>query len=105
MKRVENVRQRPKVAILFSPVRTGSNEPKHVLLVQGLAEVDGTNLESGWKRYFAGWARRQISARASLTRMEQAMPGYTQRAIIGVRPTRFLGWPEGNFQQSLSFNP
>jgi general stress protein 26 len=99
MKRVENVRQRPKVAILFSPVGTGPGEPKHVLLVQGLAEVDDTNLESGWKRYFAGWARRQPSTRASLARMEQAMPGYTQRAIIRVRPTRFLGWPEGNFQQ------
>jgi len=99
MKRVENVRQRPKVAILFSPVGTGPGEPKHVLLAQGLAEVDDTNLESGWKRYFAGWARRQPSTRASLARMEQAMPGYTQRAIIRVRPTRFLGWPEGNFQQ------
>jgi hypothetical protein len=100
MKRVENVRQRPKVAILFSPVGIGPGEPKHVLLVQGLAEVDDTNLMSGWKRYFAGWARRQPSARESLARMEQVMPGYTQRALIRVRPTRFLGWPDGNFQQS-----
>ena len=100
MRRVENVRQRPKVAILFSPVGTGPDEPKHVLLVQGLAEVDDTNLESGWKRYFAGWARRQPSARTSLARMGQARPGYTQRALIRVRPTRFLGWPDGNFQQA-----
>jgi general stress protein 26 len=99
-RRVENVRQHPKVAILFSPVGTGPGEPKHVLLVQGLAEVDDTNLASGWKRYFAGWARRQPSARTSLASMEQVMPGYTQRAIIRVRPTRFLGWPDGNFQQS-----
>ncbi len=100
VKRVENVRQRPKVAILFSPVGTGPEEPKHVLLVQGLAEVDDSNLVSGWKRYFAGWARRQPSARESLVRMEQAMPGYMQRALIRVRPTRFLGWPDGNFQHS-----
>src|SRR5258708_16692233 len=86
-----NVRQRGKVAILFSPVGIGSGEPKHVMLVQGLAEVDDTNLMSGWKRYFAGWARRQPSARESLARMEQAVPGYTQRALIRVRPTRFLG--------------
>jgi hypothetical protein len=100
VKRVENVRQRPKAAILFSPVGTGPEEPKHVLLVQGLAEVDDTDLVSGWKRYFAGWARRQPSARESLARMEQAMPGYTQRALIRVRPTRFLGWPDGNLRQS-----
>ncbi len=100
VKRVENVRRHPKVAILFSPVGTGPEEPKHVLLVQGLAEVDDSNLVSGWKRYFAGWARRQPSARESLVRMEQAMPGYMQRALIRVRPTRFLGWPDGNFQQS-----
>ena len=43
MKRVENVRQHPKVAILFSPVGTGPGEPKLVLLVQGLAEVDDTD--------------------------------------------------------------
>ena len=100
MKRVENVRRRPRVAILFSPAGTGPGEPRHVLLVQGLAEVDDTNLASGWKRYFAGWARRQPSARQSLARMEQAIPGYTQRALIRVRPTRFLGWPDGNFQQA-----
>jgi general stress protein 26 len=100
MKRVENVRQRPRVAILFSPTGTGPGEPKHVLLVQGLAEVDDTDLASGWKRYFAGWARRQRDARESLARMEQVMPGYTQRAIIRVRPTHFLGWPDGNYQQS-----
>ena len=99
-KRVENVRQHPEVAILFSPVGIGPAEPKHVLLLQGLAEVDDTNLTSGWKRYFAGWARRQLNARESLARMEQAMPGYTQRAVIRVRPTRFLGWPDGNFQQA-----
>ena len=99
-RRVENVRQRPRVAILFSPTGTGPGEPKHVLQVQGLAEVDDTDLASGWKRYFAGWARRQRDARESLARMEQVMPGYTQRAIIRVRPTRFLGWPDGNFQQS-----
>ena len=57
-------------------------------------------VESGWKRYFAGWARRQPSARTSLARMGQARPGYTQRALIRVRPTRFLGWPDGNFQQA-----
>ncbi len=99
MKRVENVRQRPKVAMLFSPAGMGSGEPKHVLLVQGLAEVDDSDLESAWKRYFAGWARRQPSARESLPKIEQVMPGYMQRAIIRVRPTRFLGWPDGDFQQ------
>jgi hypothetical protein len=28
------------------------------------------------------------------------VPGYTQRAIIRVRPTRFLGWPEGDMQRA-----
>jgi general stress protein 26 len=100
MKRVENVRQRPRVAILFSPTGIGPGEPQHVLLVQGLAEVDTSDLESGWKRYFAGWARRQPSARESLAKMAQAMPGYIHRAIIRVHPTRFLGWPEGDLQQA-----
>src|SRR5260370_7156664 len=77
MKRVGNVRQRPKVAILFSPVGIGPGEPKHVLLVQGLAEVDDTNLMSGWKRYFAASARRHPSPRESLPTMHQPLPGST----------------------------
>src|SRR5437762_11142740 len=73
MKRVENVRQRPKVAILFSPVGAGPDEPKHVLLVQGLAEVDDTNVESGWKRYFAGWARRQPRSEEHTSELQSPM--------------------------------
>ncbi len=54
MKRVGNVRRHPEVAMLFSPVGTGKGEPLHVLLVQGQAEVDDSDPENGWRRYFAG---------------------------------------------------
>src|SRR5215469_3432933 len=100
VKRLENVRRHPEVAMLFSPVGSGKGEPPHVLLVQGRAEVDDADPENGWKRYFAGWARRQPSARETLRKMRQAMPGYTQRAIIRVTPIRFWGWPEGAMQQA-----
>ena len=100
MKRVGNVRRHPEVAILFSPTGTGKGEPPHVLLVQGRAEVDDTDPENGWRRYFAGWARRHPPSRENLPRMDQMVPGYTQRAIIRVRPTRFLGWPEGDMQRA-----
>jgi len=100
VKRLENVRQHPEVAVLFSQVGTGKGEPSHVLLVQGRAEVDDNDPENGWKRYFAGWARRQTSARESLPKMRQMWPAYVQRAIIRVQPTRFLGWPEGDMQRA-----
>jgi hypothetical protein len=99
VKRVENVRQNPEAAMVFSQVGVGKGEPPHVLLVQGSAEVDDINLEQGWKRYFAGWARRQPSARESVPKMRQMWPGYVQRAIIRIQPTRFLGWPEGDMQR------
>jgi len=72
--------------MLFSPVGTGKGEPPHVLLVQGRAEVDDTDPENGWKRYFAGWARRKPSSRENLSKMSQVMPGYVRRAIIRVLP-------------------
>ena len=100
MKRVGNVRRHPEVAMLFSPTGTEKGEPPHVLLVQGRAEVDDTDPENGWRRYFAGWARRHPPSRENLSRMSQVMPGYTQRAIIRVRPARFLGWPEGDMQRA-----
>jgi general stress protein 26 len=98
VRRLENVRRHPQVAVLFSSAGTGKEEPPHVLLVQGQAQVDDTDPENGWKRYFAGWARRQPSARQTLPQMRQVWPGYTQRAIIRVRPARFFGWQDGNMQ-------
>jgi general stress protein 26 len=100
VKRVENVRQHPEVAMLFSQVGVGKGESPHVLLVQGRAEVNDTDLEHGWKRYFAGWARRQPSARETVPKLRQMWPGYVQRATIHVQPTRFLGWPEGDMQRT-----
>ena len=100
MKRLENVRRHPEVAMLFSPAGTGGREPQHVMLVQGRAEVDETDPENGWRRYFAGWARRHPPSRENLSKMSQMMPGYVQRAIIRVRPTRILGWQEGDMQRA-----
>jgi general stress protein 26 len=100
MKRVENVRRRPEVALLFSPAGIGKNEPPHVVLVQGRAEVDDADPENGWRRYFAGWARRNPPSRQNLAKMRQVMPGYVQRAIIRVRPARFLGWEDGDLRRA-----
>jgi general stress protein 26 len=100
VKRLENVRRHPQVAVLFFPTGAGNLETQHILLVQGRAEVDDSDPENGWKRYFAGWARRQPTARETLPNMRVAMPGYVQRAIIRVRPSRFLGWPEGAMQEA-----
>jgi general stress protein 26 len=108
MKRVGNVRQHPEVAMLFLPEGTRKGEPPHILLVQGRAEVDESDLENEWKRYFAGWARRKPSSRENLSKMSQWMPGYVRRAIIRVQPVRFLGWPEGDMQlapESVEVNP
>jgi general stress protein 26 len=100
MKRVGNVRRHPEVAMLFGPSGTRKGEPPHILLVQGRAEVDVSDPENGWRRYFAGWARRNPPTRSNLAKMSQVMPGYVRRAIIRVRPTRFLGWQEGEMQRA-----
>ena len=100
MKRVENVRRHPEVALLFSPVGAGAHEPPHVVLAQGRAEVDDADPDTGWKRYFAGWARRYPPTRESLARMSQMIPGYARRAIIRVEPVRFLGWEDGDLERA-----
>jgi hypothetical protein len=100
VKRLENIQRHPEVAMIFAPAGTEQPEPPHVVLVQGKAEVDETDLENGWKRYFAGWARRQPSARDSIVKMREMWPSYVQRAIIRVQPTRFLGWQGGDMQRS-----
>ena len=98
-KRIENVHRNPKVALLFSPTGERASEPPHVLLVHGRAEVDDSDPEHAWERYFAGWARRQPSARQSLQKREQ-MPEYWRRVIIRVRLVRLTGWKNGDYSQA-----
>lgn len=98
VKRLENVRRHPQVALLFSPAGVGQGEPRDVLLVQGQGMVDDSEPEQGWKRYFAGWARRQPAAREMLAQAAQ-ISGPVQRAVIRVQPIRFLGWQEGKMEQ------
>ncbi len=93
-RRIANVRRNPKVAVLFSPSGKG-DEPPGILIAQGEAEADDADPEHGWEPYFEGWARRQPSAREMLKKRVE-MPDYWRRAVIRVRPVRFLGWHHGD---------
>ncbi len=97
-RRVANVRRNSRVAVLFSPTGRPGREPTHILLVQGDAEVDDADPEHVWEPYFAGWARRQPSARETLQKRAE-MPEYWRRAVIRVRPVRLLGWRGGDLSR------
>jgi len=71
VKRLENVRRHPQVAVLFSPAGTGKEESPHVLLVQGRAEVDDSDPLSV-----------QVDMLAKVDIAKTAFPQQTDHAII-----------------------
>src|SRR2546425_456429 len=57
-KKAENVKQNPKVSLLFSNPE-GSNAGKHAVLVQGIAHADDSDLDHGWEKYLSYWRKKE----------------------------------------------
>jgi hypothetical protein len=97
-KKANDARANPLVALLFSdPTGSGLVDPPMVL-VQGAAEVDDSNLEANRERY-AREVVEKLPATAKLQPPEplrRFMAWYYTRIYIHVRPERVYVWPRGD---------
>jgi hypothetical protein len=97
-KKAHDAERNPRVALLFSePLGSGLEQPPMVL-VQGIARVDGDDLAANRERY-----RRE--GKAKLPKAAEKMPPpsfdrllrwYVDRLYVHVRPERIFVWPEGD---------
>ena len=97
-KKAKDARANPKVALLFSdPTGSGVSEAPQVL-VQGIAEVDDTDLDANRERYLRESAIKlpatvKLQPPKALARM---FDWYYTRIYVHVRPERIYAWPAGD---------
>jgi hypothetical protein len=97
--KAHDARANPLVALLFSdPAGSGLEDPPMVL-VQGSAQVDDSDLEANRERY----ARESFEKLPGVTKLEPPAPlrrllgWYYARIYIHVRPERVYVWPRGDW--------
>jgi hypothetical protein len=97
-KKAKDARANPKVALLFSdPTGSGMQRAPQVL-VQGIADVDDTDLDANRERYER---ESRIKLPATVKQhppkpLRRAFGWYYTRVYVHVRPERIYAWPDGD---------
>src|SRR2546425_995214 len=89
-----NTKQYPKVSLLFSNPE-GSGIGKHVVLVQGVAKCDDSDLDHGWERYLSMWRKKEPYIDGFLAAREQ-FAWFWKRIVVEVEPKKILAWKNGD---------
>ena len=93
-KKAENVKQNPKVSLLFSNPE-GSKVGKHAVLVQGIAHADDSDLDHGWEKYLGYWRKKEPYIDAYLGEREK-FGWFWKRIVVQVEPKKILAWKNGD---------
>ena len=96
-KKVENVKKNPKVSLLFSNPE-GAKAGKHVVLVQGTAIADDSDLDHGWEKYLSYWRKKEPYIDAYLAEREK-FGWFWKRISIQVDPKKITAWKNGDTSQ------
>jgi len=93
-RKIEHMKKNPKVSLLFSNPE-GSGVEKHVVLVQGVAKCDDSDLDHGWERYLPMWRKKEPYIDGFLAAREQ-FPWFWKRIVVEVEPRKILAWKNGD---------
>ncbi len=92
-KKVENIKENPKVSLLFSNPE-GTRVGKHVVLVQGIASTHDSDLDHGWEIFLPYWRKKEPYIDAFLADREK-FGWFWKRIAINVAPTKITAWKDG----------
>jgi Pyridoxamine 5'-phosphate oxidase len=97
-KKAEDARNNPKVSLLFSDPTGSGMEGAPQVLVQGIAEVDASDLEANRVRYTRESVEKLPGAKELLPPkpLQRMFSFYFTRLYIHVRPERVFVWPGGD---------
>ena len=97
-KKANDARANPLVSLLFSDPTGSGLRDAQMVLVQGLAEVDDSDLEANRARYARESAVKlpAISKMMPPERLQRFLSWYFTRIYIHVRPERVYLWPGGD---------
>jgi general stress protein 26 len=93
-KKAEHVKENPKVSMLFSNPE-GTKIGKHVILVQGIAHADDSDLDHGWEKYLTHWRKKEPYIDAFLAEREK-FGWFWKRISIQVEPKKITAWKNGD---------
>ena len=93
-KKIEHLKKNPKVSLLFSNPE-GSGVEKHVVLVQGVAKTDDSDLDHGWEKYLPMWRKKEPYIDGFLAAREQ-FAWFWKRIVVEVEPRRIRAWKNGD---------
>jgi hypothetical protein len=97
-KKARDAERNPKVALLFSdPTGCGIENPPQVL-VQGIADVDDTDLDANAERYARESAEKLPGTKSMMPPkpIRGFFSWYFKRLYVHVRPERVYVWPHGD---------
>ncbi len=93
-KKVEHVKNNPKVSLLFSNPE-GSGIGRHAVLVQGVASCEDSDLDHGWERFLPYWRKKEPYIDAFLAEREK-FGWFWKRIVIQVDPRKIMAWKNGS---------
>jgi hypothetical protein len=100
-KKADDAARHPKVSLLFSDPNGSGIESGIAVLVQGMAEVDETNLDENRERYFRETAEKLPATvkRHPPKFIRGLLDWYYARIYVKVRPERVLVWADGDLDK------
>ncbi len=97
-KKIEHMKDNSKVSLLFSNPE-GSGIDKQVVLVQGLAKCDDSDLDHGWEKLLPSWRQKEPYIDAFLAEREK-FSWFWKRIMVDVEPKMIMAWKDGNTQKT-----
>jgi hypothetical protein len=99
-KKADDAMRNPRVALLFSDPTGSGVADAPMVLVQGIARVDDSDLEANRRRYEEEMARKlpALHALAPTGAMKRFFSWYYDRIYLHVRPERVYVWPRGDVE-------
>jgi general stress protein 26 len=95
-KKLEHIKANPKVSLSISDPVAAQVEPFRRVTIQGDANVDDSDLHSGWEEKVLPLWRAKEPAIDMFLAKRVALPLFFERAIIEVTPRRALLWEGGD---------
>jgi hypothetical protein len=103
-KKADDAARNPRVAMLFSDPTGSGVDDAPMVLVQGIARVDDSDLEANRRRFEEEMARKlpALHALAPTGPMKRFFSWYYDRIYLHVRPERVYVWPRGDLDAEPS---
>lgn len=98
-KKLEHIKNNPKVSVTVTDPVAAPVEPFHRVTVQGTARVIEDDFHSGWENMLPLWTAKEPIIK-DLVKKRFAMPLFWERSVIEITPVRAIVWRDGRMDSA-----